>query len=152
MVKGNALLAPGFMPAPKFQKEQLDYTLRSHLKICEMQQREEAEVEAEAAPATANTPPPQEPPCTTAIAVVAPIERITHLMLPPVVTSTSVSLPRRPPLSLTLAKVEGVSIETPSTVVPNISFDLDTPGASAEALPADFKAKGQQESDNDSES
>ena len=80
MVKGNALLAPGFMPAPKFQKEQLDYTLRSHLKICEMQQREEAE--AEAAPASANTPPPPEPPCTTAIAVAAPIERITHLMLP----------------------------------------------------------------------
>ena len=147
MVKGNALLAPGFMPAPKFQKEQLDFTLRSHLKICEMQHREEAEV----APETAKTPPPPEPTCTTAITVAAPIERITHLMLPPVVTSTSVPLPRRPPLSLTLTKVEGVSIETPSTVVPNISFDLDTPGASAEALPTDFKAKGQQESD-DSES
>ena len=100
--------------------------------------------------------PPASPSAT------APMARITHLMLPPVVTSTSVGggggsallpLPRRPPLSLTLSKVEGVSIETPSTVVPNISFDLETPGASgpAEAVPVDFKTNGEQDSDNDSE-
>ena len=121
-----------------------------------MQQREET-----VAAAAAKTTPSLASISTCATAT-APIARITHLMLPPVVTSTSVGggggggtllpLPRRPPLSLTLTKVEGVSIETPSTVVPNISFDLDTPGASSETLPAVFKTHGEQESDDDSES
>ena len=128
----------------KFQKEQLEFALRSHLKICEMQQREEGRT------ATKEDPSP---------ATAAPAARITHLMLPPVVTSSPsagalLPVPRRPPLSLTLTKVEGVSIETPSTVVPNISFDLDTPGASSEALPAVFKEtrRRERESDESSES
>ena len=113
-----------------------------------MQQREETVAAAAAAKTT-----PSLASISTCATATAPIARITHLMLPPVVTSTSEPLPRRVPLSLTLSKVEGVSIETPSTVVPNISFDLETPGASAaEALPAVFKTNGEQESDDDSES
>ena len=114
------------------------------------------------AAATKIAPSPASPSASVTASAPMAIARITHLMLPPVVTSTSVGggggggtllpLPRRPPLSLTLTKVEGVSIETPSTVVPNISFDLDTPGASSETLPAVFKTHGEQESDDDSES
>ena len=129
-----------------FQKEELDFTLRAHLKICEMHQREEPV----AAAVVAKTAPSHASPVASAAAA-----RITHLMLPPVVTSTSMPFPRRLPLSLTLTKVEGVSIETPSTVVPNINFDLDTPGASADAvtLPAVFRTKGEQEDlDDNSES
>jgi hypothetical protein len=55
------------------------------------------------------------------------------MILPPAAAAArpQQQLPRPRPLlqPLALTKVEGVTIETPSVVVPNLNFALDTPGA-----------------------